>query len=111
VAPSLGIDVKAINVRDANEIERAIGLFGRVPNGGLILTSSALAIVHRELIIALAVKHKLPTVYYRRYFADSGGLASYGYDVTQQLVGPPSMSVASSRAKSPLTCRCSGSPK
>ena len=84
LAPSIGVDLRVINVRDANEIERAVASFARVPNGGLILTVSALAVVHRELIIALAAKHKLPAVYYRRYFVASGGLASYGYDVDQQ---------------------------
>jgi putative ABC transport system substrate-binding protein len=87
VAPSVGVDVKAINVRDASEIEYAVTSFARVPNSGLILTASALAIVHRELIIALAAKHKLPAVYYRHYFVASGGLASYGYDVVQQFIG------------------------
>ncbi len=87
VAPSVGLDVRAINVREADEIERAITAFARAPNGGLILTASALAIVHRELIIALAARHRLPTVYYRRYFAASGGLVSYGYDVVQQFRG------------------------
>ncbi|MGA7068690.1 MAG: ABC transporter substrate binding protein, partial [Pseudolabrys sp.] len=61
--------------------------FAHSPNGGLILTASALAIVHRNLIIALAARHKLPAVYYRRYFATSGGLISYGYDVVQQYRG------------------------
>jgi putative ABC transport system substrate-binding protein len=87
VASLNGFDVRAINVRDGQEIERAIASFARAPNGGLILTVSALAVVHRELIIALAAKHKLPAVYYRRYFAASGGLASYGYDVDQQFRG------------------------
>jgi putative tryptophan/tyrosine transport system substrate-binding protein len=85
VAPSVGIEVSAINMRDADEIARAITAFARVPNGGLILTGSALAVVHRELIITLAARHKLPAVYYRRYYADSGGLISYGYDVVQQM--------------------------
>jgi putative ABC transport system substrate-binding protein len=87
VAPSLGVEVSAINVRDAGEIERAVAAFARSPNGGLILTASALAVVHRELIIALAAQHKLPAVYYRRYFAASGGLISYGYDIVQQFRG------------------------
>jgi putative ABC transport system substrate-binding protein len=87
VASLNGFDVRAINVRDGQEIERAIASFARAPNGGLILTVSALAVVHRELIIALAAKHKLPAVYYRPYFAASGGLASYGYDVDQQFRG------------------------
>jgi putative tryptophan/tyrosine transport system substrate-binding protein len=63
-APSVGVEVSAINVRDAGEIERAVTAFARAPNGGLILTASALAVVHRELVIALAAKHKLPAVYY-----------------------------------------------
>ena len=87
LAPSIGVDVRAINMRDANEIERAFASFARAPNAGLILTVSALAVVHRELIIALAAKHKLPAVYYRRYFVASGGLVSYAYDVDQQFRG------------------------
>ena len=65
VAPSLGVEVSPVNVRDAGEIERAVTAFARAPNGGLIVTASALAIVHRDLIIALAARHKLPAVYYR----------------------------------------------
>ena len=65
VAPSLGVEVSPVNVRDAGEIERAVAAFARSPNGGLIVTASALAIVHRELIITLAARHKLPAVYYR----------------------------------------------
>jgi putative tryptophan/tyrosine transport system substrate-binding protein len=87
VAPSVGVEVSAINVRDAGEIERAVTAFARSPNGGLILTASALAVVHRELIIALAAQHKLPAVYYRGYFVASGGLISYGYDIVQQYRG------------------------
>jgi putative ABC transport system substrate-binding protein len=87
VATSLGVAVSVINVRDAGEIERAVTAFARSPNGGLILTASALAVAHRELIVALAAQYKLPAVYYRRYFADRGGLISYGYDVRQQYRG------------------------
>jgi putative ABC transport system substrate-binding protein len=83
VAPSVGVEVSAINMRDAGEIERAVTAFACSPNGGLILTASALAVVHGELIIALAARHKMPTVYYRRYYVDRGGLVSYGYDVIQ----------------------------
>jgi putative tryptophan/tyrosine transport system substrate-binding protein len=83
-APSVGMDVRAINVRDPDEIERAIASFARAPNGGLVVTVTSLAIVHRELIIGLAAQYKLPAVYYRRYYATSGGLVSYGYDVDQQ---------------------------
>jgi putative ABC transport system substrate-binding protein len=81
LAPSLGIDVTAINVHDAGEIKRDVASFASSGNGGLILTASALAVVHRELIIALAAQYKLPAIYYRRSFATSGGLISYGYIV------------------------------
>jgi putative ABC transport system substrate-binding protein len=84
VAPSVGVEVSPINVRDAGEIERAVTAFARSSNGGLIVTSSALALAHRELIIALAAQYKLPAVYYRRYYVDSGGLISYGYDLVDQ---------------------------
>ena len=64
VAPSLGVEVSPVNVRDAGEIERAITAFARSSNGGLIVTGSALAVVHRDLIVALAARHKLPAVYF-----------------------------------------------
>ena len=84
VAPSIGVDVNAINLRDAGEIERGVTAFARSANGGLILTSSALSARHRELIIALAARYKLPAVYSRRYFVTSGGLISYGVDFLDQ---------------------------
>ena len=87
VAPSVGVEVTAISVRDPGEMERAVTAFARSPNGGLIVTSSALTLAHRELIIALAAQHKLPAVYYRRYYVDGGGLVSYGYDIVQQYRG------------------------
>jgi putative ABC transport system substrate-binding protein len=83
-APSLGLEVNPVNVRDAAEIERAVAAFARTPNGGLIVTGSALAVVHRELIIALAARHKLPAVYFRRQFVTDGGLMSYGPDIIDQ---------------------------
>jgi putative tryptophan/tyrosine transport system substrate-binding protein len=84
VAPSVGVEVSPINVRDAGEIERAITAFARSSKGGLIVTSSALAIVHRELIVTLAARHRLPAVYSDRPFVTSGGLVSYGpYRVDQ----------------------------
>jgi putative ABC transport system substrate-binding protein len=82
LAPSLGIDVTAINVHDAGEIKRDVASFASSGNGGLILTASALAVVHRELVIALTAQYKLPAIYYRRSFVTSGGLISYGYIVT-----------------------------
>src|SRR5262245_13593683 len=80
-APSLGLELTAVSPREAGEVERAIAAFARTPNGGLITTSSARAIIHRDLIIGLAAKHKLPAVYNRRVFPASGGLISYGPDV------------------------------
>ena len=84
VASAVGVEVSPVSVRDAGEIERAVGAFARSSNGGLIVTSSALTLRHRELIIALAARHKLPAVYYRRYFVSSGGLVSFGYDLVDQ---------------------------
>jgi putative ABC transport system substrate-binding protein len=82
VAPFVGVDdVTPINLRDAGEIERAVTNFARSPNGGLILTASALSAVHRELVIALAARYKLPAISYRRLFVSSGGLVSYGPDI------------------------------
>ena len=80
-ASSLGLELIAVNPREASDIERAIAAFARTSNGGLITTGSALATIHRDLIIGLAAKHKLPAVYYRRVFLTSGGLISYGPDV------------------------------
>jgi putative ABC transport system substrate-binding protein len=84
VAPSLGLEVHAINVRDAAGIERAIEAFARVPNGGMIVTASALAIIHRDLIVKLAARHRLPTVYFQKVFVTGGGLISYGADFIDQ---------------------------
>ena len=84
VAPSVGVEVSPINLRDAGEIERAVTAFARSANGGLIVTASALANVHRDLIIALAARHKLPAVYFDRFFVAGGGLISYGADFVDQ---------------------------
>jgi putative ABC transport system substrate-binding protein len=80
VAPSFGVELSAVGVRDADEIERTVAAFARSSNGGLIVTASSLAIVHRELIITLAARHRLPAVYFQRPFVASGGLISYGPD-------------------------------
>jgi putative ABC transport system substrate-binding protein len=85
VAPSLGVEVTPINVRDAGEIERAITAFARSSSDGLIVTGSALAVAHRQLIIALAAQHRLPAVYPARFFTAAGGLISYGPDFLDQL--------------------------
>ena len=84
VAPSVGIDVSPIDVRNADEIERAVTAFARTANGGLIVTSSGSSTVHRKLIISLAARHKLPAVYYRRLYVTDGGLISYGLDFIDQ---------------------------
>ena len=84
VAPSVGVDVSPINVRDAAEIERAVTAFARSSNGGLIVTASALSSMHRDLIITLAARHKLPAVYFARYCVTGGGLISYGADFIDQ---------------------------
>ena len=84
VAPSLGVEVSPISARDAPEIERAIAAFAHSPNGGLVVTQSALTTVHRDLIVTLAARHKLPAVYYERHFVTAGGLISYGPDFVDQ---------------------------
>jgi putative ABC transport system substrate-binding protein len=84
VASSLRVEVNPVNVRDPGEIERAVEAFARAPNGGLIVTSVPGVALHRDLIIALAAKHKLPAVYYERFYVTAGGLISYGPDFTDQ---------------------------
>ena len=85
VAPSVGLEVSPINLRDdAGEIERAVTTFTRVANGGLIVAASASATVHRDLIITLAARHKMPAVYFNRAFVTDGGLISYGPDLVDQ---------------------------
>jgi putative ABC transport system substrate-binding protein len=83
-APSLGVELTPINVRDATEIERSVTAFARSGNGGLIVTTSASVLAHRTLIISLAARHKLPAVYYARFYVTGGGLASYGPDYVDQ---------------------------
>ena len=84
VAPSLRVDVSPINMRDAGEIERGVAAFAHSSNGGLIVASGAAAQLHRDLIVTLAVQHKLPAVYYDRLFVGAGGLISYGSDFIDQ---------------------------
>jgi putative ABC transport system substrate-binding protein len=83
-AQSRGMEVRPVGVRDAGEIERAVETFARSANGGLIVTGNAGASVHRELIIRLAVRHKLPAVYGDSYIVAEGGLVSYGPDRIDQ---------------------------
>ena len=84
VAPSLGVEAIPVNVHDAGEIERSVGAFARSGNGGLIVTAGGLTNAHRDLISALAARHRLPAVYPYRYFVAAGGLISYGPDVIDQ---------------------------
>jgi putative tryptophan/tyrosine transport system substrate-binding protein len=84
VAPSLGMEVTPVDVRDAGEIERAVSAFASGPNGGLIVTGSALAIVHRKVITGLAARYKLPAVYPARPYVTADGLISYGPDLVDQ---------------------------
>lgn len=84
VAPSLGVELRPVDIRDAGEMERAITMFAGSPNGGLIVTGSAAATIHRQLIVALAARNQLPAVYYTRYFVTGGGLISYGPDYVDQ---------------------------
>jgi putative ABC transport system substrate-binding protein len=79
-APSVGMDVSPVNVRIAQEIEQGLTAFARSPHGGLIVTASGLAAIHRNLIITLAARHKLPVIYARRLFVAEGGLMSSGAD-------------------------------
>jgi len=83
-APSLGMEATPVNVRDDDEIERDITTFARSPNGGVIVTASPEASRHRDLIVTLAARHRLPAIYASRYFVTNGGLISYGPDIVDQ---------------------------
>jgi ABC-type uncharacterized transport system substrate-binding protein len=84
VSPSFAIEVSPINLIDPIEIDRAITAFAHSPNGGLIVTGSALTVLRRDLIITLAARYRLPAVYYDRYFVAAGGLISYGSNNVEQ---------------------------
>ena len=110
-ASSFGMEASAVNLRDASEIERGIAAFATTSSGGLIVAGSSQAFVHRNLIIALAARYKLPAVYFDRSFVIDGGLISYGPDfIDQYRRARPAMSIASSRARSQPTCRCKRRP-
>ena len=83
-APTFGVELTPINVRDTGEIERAVATFARSPAGGVIVTGSSLSAVHRDLIITLSARHNLPAVYYEQFFVVAGGLVSYGPDLVEQ---------------------------
>jgi putative ABC transport system substrate-binding protein len=84
VAPSLGVEVSPVDVRDAAEIESGLATFAQSSNAGLITTQSASALVRRELILTLAARHKLPAVYVNRFWSTNGGLMSYGANVADE---------------------------
>lgn len=84
VAPALGIDISVINLRDAAQIARDITKFAQLANGGLIVTASAAAVGHADLIAGMALQHRQPAIAYRKYFASRGTLLSYGYDIVDQ---------------------------
>ena len=108
MAPSLRVEVTPVNMRDAGEIERAIEVFTRVSNGGLIVTTGGSIDVRRDMIIALAARHKLPAVYGERNFVTAGGLISYGPDFVDQY--RRATSTVSSRGRSRPTYRCKRRP-
>ena len=84
IAPSLGVELNPVDLRDAGEIERAVAAFAGSSNGGMIVTGSALTVHYRDLIVALASRYKLPAVYHRRFMVTGGGLISYGADLVDQ---------------------------
>ena len=84
VAPSLGVELRPVDVRDGDEIERAITAFAQNPNSGLIVPGSPAAALHRDLIITLAARYRLPAVYFGRFWPAAGGLISYGPDFLDQ---------------------------
>ena len=84
VAPSLGVQLSPVDLRDAAEIERGVTAFARSGNGGLIVPGASLGIVHRQLIATLAARHRLPAVYSNRAYVTAGGLISYAPDVIDQ---------------------------
>jgi putative tryptophan/tyrosine transport system substrate-binding protein len=110
MAPSLKVEVSPVNLRNAAEIESAVTAFARSSNGGLIITASGLATVHRDLIVKLAAQHRLPAIYFDRLFVAAGGLISYGPDMNDQFRRAAGSSTASLRARSRLTCQCRGRP-
>jgi putative ABC transport system substrate-binding protein len=85
-APSFGVEVSPVGMRDAGEIESGLGAFAREARGGVIVTASTLATLHRDAITATAARHRLPAVYFERFFVAGGGLLSFGTDRTHQFV-------------------------
>jgi putative tryptophan/tyrosine transport system substrate-binding protein len=110
VAPSLRVEVNPVNVGAAAEIERAVAAFARAPNGGLIATGGGRVRAHRDPIVKLAARHRLPAVYPYHLFVASGGLMSYGIDTSDPFRRAAGYVDRISRARSRPTCRCSSRP-
>jgi putative ABC transport system substrate-binding protein len=89
-AASFGVEASAVDLRDVSEIERDIAAFATTPGGGLIVSASPVATRHRDLIVKLAARHKLPAIYFERFFVAEGGLISYGPDIVHQFRRAPS---------------------
>ena len=109
VAPSLGVEMIPVNMRDADGM-RTTSQVLRVSDDGLIVTGSGLAVVNRNLIITLAAQHQLPAIYWDRLFVSAGGLISYGADLLDQFRQAACTSIASLRARSLPICRCRHRP-
>jgi putative ABC transport system substrate-binding protein len=105
-APTLGLDVSPVNVREASEIENGVAEFARSSNGGLIVTASASSVVHRKLIITLAAKHKLPAVYFQPQFATEGALSLMEAIRSSNTGAQLSMLIAYSKVTSLSIYRC-----
>jgi putative ABC transport system substrate-binding protein len=105
VASRLGVELRAIDTRDVNQIEGRITAFARDPNGGIIVTGSPAATVHRKAIVALAARHRLPSVYYTRYFVAEGGLISYGLNFIDQFRRAASYVDRILKGEKPRICR------
>jgi putative ABC transport system substrate-binding protein len=104
-APSLGLELRPVDLRDAGEIERSINAFAQGGNGGLIVTGSPAATAHRDLIIAVATRNRLPAVYYAPFYCTAGGLVCYGVDFLDQFRRAAGY-VASSEVRYRPICRC-----
>jgi putative ABC transport system substrate-binding protein len=107
---SLRVEVNPVNVRDAGKIERAVKAFALSPNGGLIATTVPGVALHRDLIITLAARHKLPTVYYARFYVAAGGLISYGPDYVDQYRQAAGYVDRILKGENRPTCRCRRPP-
>jgi putative ABC transport system substrate-binding protein len=103
---SFSVELRPIDVRNAREIEQAVAAFASSSNGGLVVPASPQATDHRDLIITLAARYKLPAIYFERSFVAAGGLISYGPNFGDEARRAAGMSIASSKARSWPTCQC-----